>query len=171
MRSRAHSLTIFAALAAHLLLAGVQIPHCHAEHDHAAGHDHAGVEHVAHGHGHTHAHGHGHTCGEEHRHHVRHAADGHHHAGHVHHGDGCRHDDDQPDCRLCLDAHESALAIPVRVEQGGESGGEAAHAVGMSVALLEPASPSGARQTIGYANRVVSRAPSVHDLLPHVLRM
>lgn len=171
MRTRAHSLTVFAAIAAHLLLAGVQIPHCHAAHDHAADHDHAGVEHVAHGHGHGHRHAHGHTCGEEYRHHVPHAAHGHHHAGHVHHGDGCRHGDEQPDCKLCLDAHETALAIPVRMERGGESGGDAARGVGMSVALLEPAPPSGARQMIGHTSHAASRASSVHDLLPHVLRM
>ena len=152
-----------AAMVAHLLLSGVGVSHCHAAHAPA-------VEH---------------RVGE---HHVPAFGPTHHsHAHHHHHDSASRGGDSTPEASACLageqqtwddhghlrlEPHLSPLALAVRVERGREAAGDAWQM------LLLPRATTVWRQALcvpregsGWLVETARRPPSLHDLLPHVLRL
>lgn len=173
------TLTVVLALVAHLLLAGVQIPHCHATHDSAGDHQHADHQHAERGHD-THAaharvshshHQHAHT----HMRHVRTASQSPSGLHHSHHSDDpqgrvqerCHADDGGS-----LADHGINAAIPPRVERGTDRSIDLVIATAMPLAATSLAIPAGdGRQAMGRASHGSRRVSSLHDLLPHVLRL
>jgi hypothetical protein len=168
------TLTVGFSLAAHLLLAGAQLPHCHANHDSAGDHEHAerchdphaGHVHVSHSH-HRHTHTYSHAPRGRDHHHLSHEFEGTpRECSQFHRGCGLAY------CGCCLADHGITVAIPPRVERGTDSGIDLSMTAAMPLAAT-PLSQAAVdvRQALGLASHAASRLPSLHDLLPHVLRL
>jgi hypothetical protein len=147
---------------AHLLLHAAAVPHFHEAGDGTPNHEHRSCLHI-------HLGGHGHHHDLRHGHHVHHGtvtvADA--------PGDGaiaapascCCHDDDAIDVRI-----DPLLATPERRAGGLESEHRAPLGLPEFVVCFR-VSPSPACRRGGSLRPPGDHAPTVHDLLPHMLRI